>query len=96
LIYRDFLRWQNFAFYACGWVQVVYLALVALIVMIDSVATLTFRWKEYGELTHGQTDATSVIFFLCPSRCVARSRTMLQSIRIVNVLFRLFWRILRS
>ncbi len=26
------------------------------------------RWKEYGEMTHSQSDATSIIFFLCKSR----------------------------
>ena len=65
---RSFHKWQNFSYYAAGWVQIGYLALVSLTVMVDSVATLTFRWKEYGELTHGQTDATSIVFFLCKSR----------------------------
>ncbi len=68
--FRDFLKWQDFVYHGSGWVQICYLGAVALVVMVDSVATLTFRWKEYGELTHGQTDATSIVFFLCPSRCV--------------------------
>ena len=68
LSFRSFHRWQDFSYYAAGWVQIIYLALVAITVMVDSVATVTFRWKEYGELTHGQTDATSIVFLLCPSR----------------------------
>ena len=63
---------QEFSYYAAGYVQLFYLSLVALTVMVDSVATLTFRWKEYGELTHGQTDATSILFLLCRSRWTLR------------------------
>ena len=37
-----------------------YLALTALLVTVDSVATVTFRWNEYGELCHRHTDARYV------------------------------------
>ncbi len=45
-----------------------YLSCAALLILLDSVATRTFRWKEYGELTHCQTDASSVLFLLFESR----------------------------
>lgn len=58
--------------YLCLPLQVMYLSLISFLVMIDSIATRTFRWKEYGELTNTQTDGTSIIFFICPSRWVWR------------------------
>ena len=41
-----------------GHLQFAYLVVIAVIMMIDSVGTITFRWKEYGEITHQQADAT--------------------------------------
>ena len=60
--------WRRFVYAASGWLQVSYLCVVAIVTMIDAIGTVTFRWKEYGEMTHSQSDATSVIFFLCKSR----------------------------
>jgi hypothetical protein len=60
--------WRRFVYAASGWVEVSYLCVVSVLTMIDAIGTVTFRWKEYGEMTHAQTDATSVIFFLCKSR----------------------------
>ena len=37
-----------------------------------STGTLTFRWKEYGELTHYQADSTSILFLFCHSRWLLR------------------------
>ncbi|CAB4069316.1 unnamed protein product [Lepeophtheirus salmonis] len=53
---------------AASCVQILYLVIVAILVMIDSIATVTFRWKEYGELCQSQTDATSIVFLFCESR----------------------------
>jgi len=64
--------WRRFVYAASGWLQVTYLCIVAVVTMIDAIATVTFRWKEYGEMTHSQSDATSVIFFLCKSRSDAK------------------------
>ena len=41
-----------------GHLQFAYLVVIAVFMMIDSVGTITFRWKEYGEITHQQADAT--------------------------------------
>ena len=41
-----------------GHLQFAYLVVIAVVMMIDSVGTITFRWKEYGEITHQQADAT--------------------------------------
>ena len=49
-------------------VLLVYLFITSLLVLVDSVATVTFRWREYGELTHRHTDATSAIFLFGESR----------------------------
>ena len=49
-------------------VVLVFLLVTAVVVLLDSVATVTFRWREYGELTHRHTDATSIIFLLGNSR----------------------------
>ena len=49
-------------------VLLVYLVVTAVVVLLDSVATITFRWREYGELTHRHTDATSALFLLSKSR----------------------------
>lgn len=45
-----------------------YLLIVTIIIIVDAVGTVTFRWREYGELTHRHTDATSIIFLLGESR----------------------------
>lgn len=60
--------WRQSVYVAVCVVQAAYLILVALVVMVDSVGTVTFRWKEYGELTHNHTDATSVLFLAVDSR----------------------------
>ncbi len=65
---RNMESWRRFVYAASGWVEVSYLCVVSVLTMIDAIGTVTFRWKEYGEMTHAQTDATSVIFFLCKSR----------------------------
>ena len=54
-----------------------YLLVTAVFVIIDSVATVTFRWKEYGELTHRHTDATSALFLVSKSRWKLRLLTCL-------------------
>ena len=51
-----------------GFVQLFYLLITAVVMTIDSIATVTFRWKEYGELTHRHTDATSILFLISKSR----------------------------
>ena len=64
-----------------GIVQLTYLVVNAVFVIIDSIATTTFRltnscqvlliiirWKEYGELTARHTDATSIMFLVSKSR----------------------------
>jgi hypothetical protein len=51
-----------------GTVQLAYLFVNAGFVIIDSIGTVTFRWKEYGELTHRHTDATSIMFLVSKSR----------------------------
>ena len=55
----------------------VFLIVTAVIVIIDSVATVTFRWKEYGELAFRHTDATSVLFLVSKSRWKLRLLTCL-------------------
>jgi hypothetical protein len=65
------LEQTNSLFYLkafAGLVQLSYLFVTTVFVIIDSVATVTFRWKEYGELTHRHTDATSIIFVISKSR----------------------------
>ena len=62
---KDFLL-QSKAF--AGMIQLFYVLVTALFIIIDSIATVTFRWKEYGELTHRHTDATSVVFLVSKSR----------------------------
>ena len=49
-------------------VQFLYLSILALLVYIDSVGTISFYWREYGELSCLHTDATSIIFVFCTSR----------------------------
>ena len=51
-----------------GLVLLVFLLVTAVVVLLDSLATVTFRWREYGELTHRHTDATSALFLLSKSR----------------------------
>ena len=58
-------------------VLLVYLFITSLLVLVDSVATVTFRWREYGELTHRHTDATSALFLLSKSRWKLRLLTTL-------------------
>ena len=58
-------------------VLLVFLLVTAVVVLLDSVATVTFRWKEYGELTHRHTDATSALFLLSKSRWKLRLLTCL-------------------
>ena len=53
-------------------VLLLYLLLVSVIIIVDAVGTVTFRWREYGELTHRHTDATSIIFLLGDSRWALR------------------------
>ena len=60
-----------------GLVQLCYLFVTTVLVIVDSVATVTFRWKEYGELTHRHTDATSIIFVISKSRWKLRFITCL-------------------
>jgi len=70
----------DFLFYLktfAGVVQLCYLFVTTVFVIIDSVATVTFRWKEYGELTHRHTDATSIIFVISKSRWKLRFLTCL-------------------
>lgn len=64
--------WQDLIYDGCQWVQMVGLCIVSVLLAIDSVATFTFRWKEYGELTYTQTDATSILFLICSSRWAFR------------------------
>ena len=47
------------------------MTIVCLLVLVDNIATVTFRWKQYGELTHRHTDATSIIFLISPSRYIS-------------------------
>ena len=58
-------------------VLLVFLLVTAVVVLLDSVATVTFRWREYGELTHRHTDATSALFLLSKSRWKLRLLTCL-------------------
>ena len=58
-------------------VILVYLLITAVFVIIDSVATVTFRWKEYGELSFRHTDATSILFLVSKSRWKLRLLTCL-------------------
>ena len=74
------LDYDVFLFYLKGFaglVQLSFLLLTTVFVMVDSVATVTFRWKEYGELTHRHTDATSIIFLISKSRWKLRFLTCL-------------------
>lgn len=66
-----FLEKEDLLYYMKGFaglVQLFYLLITAVLVTIDSIATVTFRWKEYGELTHRHTDATSILFLISKSR----------------------------
>ena len=53
-------------------VQIVFLSFVTLLMAIDSIGTVSFCWREYGELSSLHTDATSIIFILCSNRWVFR------------------------
>ena len=74
-----------------GVIQLAYLFVNAAFVIIDSIGTVTFRWKEYGELTHRHTDATSIMFLVSKSRWKQRflcgltvaSATSLQTAQII-------------
>ncbi|XP_023340051.1 uncharacterized protein LOC111710221 [Eurytemora carolleeae] len=61
-------RWILFIKTGAGIIQLAYLLCTAVYIIIDNIATMTFRWKEYGELTHRHTDATSVLFLFCKAR----------------------------
>ena len=45
-------------------VQLIFLSLMALLVYIDSIGTVSFCWREYGELSALHTDATSIMYEL--------------------------------
>ena len=45
-------------------VQLIFLSLMALLVYIDSIGTVSFCWREYGELSALHTDATSIMYKL--------------------------------
>ena len=53
-------------------VQIVFLSFVTLLIAIDSIGTVSFCWREYGELSSLHTDATSIIFILCSNRWIFR------------------------
>ena len=85
---------RDFLFYLrciCGVIQLAFLFVNAAFVIIDSIGTVTFRWKEYGELTHRHTDATSIMFLVSKSRwkqrflagLTATSATSLQTANII-------------
>ena len=85
---------RDFLFYLrciCGVIQLAFLFVNAAFVTIDSIGTVTFRWKEYGELTHRHTDATSIMFLVSKSRwkqrflagLTAASATSLQTANII-------------
>ena len=85
---------SNFLFYLrsiAGIIQLAYLFVNSVFVIIDSIATMTFRWKEYGELTHRHTDATSIMFLVSKSRWKQRflegltvcSATSVQSVKFI-------------
>ena len=68
---NPFYPQQDLLFYlrvTAGSIQLTYLFVNAIFVIIDSIATVTFRWKEHGELTHRHTDATSILFLVSKSR----------------------------
>ena len=80
--FKFFWQFKNIHFHLClkvisSFVILVYLVLTAVFVIIDSVATVTFRWKEYGELSFRHTDATPVLFLLSKSRWKLRLLTCL-------------------
>ena len=56
-------------------IQPMFLFLFAIGSYVDSIATNSFCWKEYGELSSLHTDATSIIFLLCDSRIKFRFMT---------------------
>lgn len=53
-------------------VQLAFLAFFALLMYIDSIGTVSFCWREYGELSSLHTDSTSIIFLLCSNRWLFR------------------------
>ena len=53
-------------------VQIAFLAIFAITTYIDSIGTISFSWREYGELSSLHTDATSIIFIFCQSRWIFR------------------------
>lgn len=46
LFTADFKLWKDVVYFATGWIQLGYICIVAMLIMVDSVATFTFRWKE--------------------------------------------------
>ena len=63
---------QNFGQNLVTMVQIVFLSFVTLLIAIDSIGTVSFCWREYGELSSLHTDATSVIYILCSNRWIFR------------------------
>ena len=66
-------------------VQLIFLSLMALLVYIDSIGTISFCWREYGELSALHTDATSIIFILCSNRWVFRLATSILFLTSLNL-----------
>ena len=53
-------------------IQIIFLSFLALLVYIDCIGTISFCWREYGELSTLNTDATSVVFLVTSNRWVLR------------------------
>lgn len=53
-------------------VQLIFLSFLCILVYIDNIGTVSFCWREYGELSSLHTDATSSIFILCSNRWLFR------------------------
>lgn len=53
-------------------VQLIFLSFLSILVYIDNIGTVSFCWREYGELSSLHTDATSSIFILCSNRWLFR------------------------
>ena len=84
---NPFYPQQDLLFYlrvTAGSIQLTYLFVNAIFVIIDSIATVTFRWKEHGELTHRHTDATSILFLVSKSRWKQR---FLAALTVTSVAF---------
>ena len=55
------------------------------LVYIDNIGTVSFCWREYGELSALHTDATSIIFVLCSNRWVFRLATSILFLTSLNL-----------